>query len=188
MPINAAKPHLWKADVARSVDLFNAWFMECAPAAYRNTRVKTTEAVKQAMEWTTALRHLDAATLMLHPVGSLLTDMEPGTFALGAGVLVRPQKPVRIPIDVMIRPKTRHHCPYPIMIEVKAFGTFAIARRQWEEDAAKIQQLRETYGESIQLILFLAGCIDASYLGYTAAEGLDWVWEHRIEDLLKLGL
>jgi hypothetical protein len=25
-------------------------------------------------------------------------------------------------------------------------------------------------------------------LGYEAAEGIDWVWEHRIDDLLKLGL
>ena len=24
------------------------------------------------------------------------------------------------------------------------------------------------------------------YLGYEAAEGLDWVWEHRIDDLLQL--
>jgi len=25
-------------------------------------------------------------------------------------------------------------------------------------------------------------------LGYEAAEGIDWVWEHRIDDLVKLGL
>jgi type II restriction enzyme len=25
-------------------------------------------------------------------------------------------------------------------------------------------------------------------LGYEAAEGIDWVWEHRIDDLAKLGL
>jgi len=23
---------------------------------------------------------------------------------------------------------------------------------------------------------------------YEAAEGIDWVWEHRIDDLMKLGL
>lgn len=26
-PINADKPHLWKADIAASVDQFNTWFM-----------------------------------------------------------------------------------------------------------------------------------------------------------------
>ena len=36
--------------------------------------------------------------------------------------------------------------------------------------------------------LFLCGYFGSDYLGYEAAEGIDWVWEHRIEDLLKLGL
>ena len=26
------------------------------------------------------------------------------------------------------------------------------------------------------------------YLGYEAAEGIDWIWEHRIEDMEHLGL
>jgi len=38
--LNADKPHLWKADVAASVDQFNAWFMEFAPAAFRKTRIQ----------------------------------------------------------------------------------------------------------------------------------------------------
>lgn len=29
---------------------------------------------------------------------------------------------------------------------------------------------------------------DTGYLGYEAAEGLDWVWEHRIDDLAQLGI
>jgi hypothetical protein len=37
--INADKPHLWKADIAASVDRFNQWFMEFAPEAFRSTRV-----------------------------------------------------------------------------------------------------------------------------------------------------
>lgn len=33
------------------------------------------------------------------------------------------------------------------------------------------------------------GCYFGSdYLGYEAAEGIDWVWEHRIDDFAKLGL
>jgi hypothetical protein len=35
MPINADKPHLWKADTRASVDQFNQWFMRFAPKAYR---------------------------------------------------------------------------------------------------------------------------------------------------------
>ena len=34
----------------------------------------------------------------------------------------------------------------------------------------------------------LGGYFGSDYLGYEAAEGIDWVWEHRIDDLVKLGL
>ena len=47
MPINADKPHLWKADTRVSVDQFNEWFMVCAPKAYRDTRGKTVEHVER---------------------------------------------------------------------------------------------------------------------------------------------
>lgn len=49
-------------------------------------------------------------------------------------------------------------------------------------------QLRATYGEDVQFILFLCGYFDSGYLGYEAAERIDWVWEHRIDDFAELGL
>ena len=30
MPINADKPHLWKADVEKSIDFYNDWFLRFA--------------------------------------------------------------------------------------------------------------------------------------------------------------
>jgi type II restriction enzyme len=45
MPINSDKPHLWKTDVAASVDRFTTWFLQFAPKAYRDTRIETTKAV-----------------------------------------------------------------------------------------------------------------------------------------------
>ena len=51
----------------------------------------------------------------------------------------------------------------------------------------KIQQLRKTYGNRIAFDLFLCGYFDSGYLGYEAAEGIDWVWEHRIDDLAQFG-
>ena len=65
--INADKPHLWKADIAASVDRFNQWFMRFAPEAFRSTRVKTTEHVKRALLATSDLRALNAATLKASP-------------------------------------------------------------------------------------------------------------------------
>lgn len=48
MPVNSDKPHLWKADVAASVDLYNNWFLKFGPKAYRETRLQTTGRVQEA--------------------------------------------------------------------------------------------------------------------------------------------
>lgn len=70
--VNADKPHLWKADIAASVDQFNQWFMRFAPEAFRSTRVKSTERVKAALHAMRDLRGLDAAALKATP-GALPT-------------------------------------------------------------------------------------------------------------------
>src|SRR5713101_7430784 len=70
--INANKPHLWKVDIAASVDQFNQWFMRFAPEAFRSTRVKTTKGVKAALLATRDLRSSDAAMLGTNP-GALPT-------------------------------------------------------------------------------------------------------------------
>ena len=57
-----------------------------------------------------------------------------------------------------------------------------------KEEAVKNEQLKKTYGSSATLLLFLCGYFDSGYLGYEAAEGIDWVWEHRINDLEKAGV
>ena len=48
--------------------------------------------------------------------------------------------------------------------------------------------LRRTYGNSVRFVLFPCGYFDGGYLGYEAAEGIDWVWEHRVDDLAEFGL
>ncbi len=67
MPVNADKPHLWKQDIALSVDLYNTWFMQFAPMAYRQTRVITTQQVESALAWTANLTNITPATLRQHP-------------------------------------------------------------------------------------------------------------------------
>ena len=61
-----------------------------------------------------------------------------------------------------------------------------IGRRK--EEAPRWSQLRQSCGADVRYILFLCGYFDSGYLGYEAAEGIDWVWEHRIEDLEEFGL
>ena len=38
MPANRHKPDLWKADIAKSVDMFNEWFLHFAPKTFRESR------------------------------------------------------------------------------------------------------------------------------------------------------
>lgn len=314
--INADKPHLWKTDIAASVDQFNGWFMEFAPEAFRSTRLKTTEHVKSAILATNDLRDLDAATLrtnpgvlptlrmctapplavdrliglakasknlvsrmeqaklpprmseknldaelkaicrilttlldrdifpwlggrrnpsdhererastivadrlcsavanpivrnaqeqrqlaligqylddrgyrkQAHPAGKLLAEMEPGTYSFRMNLPVGRALKVNIPIDVVIQPRKPLKDRLPILIEAKSAGDFTNTNKRRKEEATKIHQLQATYGRTVRFILFLCGYFGSDYLGYEAAEGLDWVWEHRIDDLLKLGL
>ena len=320
MPINADKPHLWKADTRASVDQFNQWFMKFAPKAYRDTRKKTIEDVEQGLTLTKDLlaltpdvltanpgilptlrmstcpplardrligladstknlvgcleegrvppqmaaadmdTHLKKITgilsqmldvdifpwleekrkpskeeryrsstivadrlcgavaepivrnaqekrqlaliqkyledrgykLKAHPAATPLNQMEPGTFSFRLNVLVKPSaadaKTVKVPIDAVIQPKKAGLPHLPILIEAKSAGDFTNVNKRRKEEATKITQLKATYGKDVVFVLFLCGYFDAAYLGYEAAEGIDWIWEHRTEDLDKLGI
>ena len=51
MAVNLDKAYLlWKADIAKSVDMYNDWFMKFAPKAFRETRVKTSKDVEDALK------------------------------------------------------------------------------------------------------------------------------------------
>jgi hypothetical protein len=67
VPVNADKPHLWKPDIAQSVDFYNNWFMQFAPTAYRETRLATTQQVESALTWTANLTDITPALLRQHP-------------------------------------------------------------------------------------------------------------------------
>ena len=51
-----------------------------------------------------------------------------------------------------------------------------------------MSQLRSNYGNKVRFNLFLCAYFNAGYLGYEAAEGIDWVWEHRIDDMALFGI
>lgn len=67
MGVNRDKPDLWKEDIAQSVDLYNAWFMEFAPKAFRETRVHTANQVEAALQYTHFLIDISADVLKAHP-------------------------------------------------------------------------------------------------------------------------
>ena len=67
MPINADKPHLWKADTRASVDQFNRWFMKFAPKAYRDTRKKTIIQVDHGLKQTDDLTSITPEVIKSNP-------------------------------------------------------------------------------------------------------------------------
>lgn len=124
----------------------------------------------------------------IHKTGETFADLPSGTFALRMNVLAGVERTVNVPVDVVIQPHISHSSGYPILIEAKSAGDFTNTNKRRKEEATKIKQLQARYGEDLQFILFLCGYFDAGYLGYEAAEGIDWVWEHRIEDLEMAGV
>ncbi len=122
--------------------------------------------------------------------GLTVRQMQPGTFAfrLNAPVTLEGGKGVNIPIDCAVMPLRAQPGELPLLIEAKSAGDFTNTNKRRKEEAQKIAQLRATYSSEVRFILFLCGYFDSGYLGYEAAEGLDWVWEHRIDDLAQFGV
>ena len=118
-------------------------------------------------------------------------NMEPGTFSFRMNVPAEQEgtdRQVNIPVDAVIMPQAARLGDLPLLVEAKSAGDFANVNKRRKEEAAKMRQLRQSYGEDVRYILFLCGYFDSGYLGYEAAEGIDWVWEHRIGDLEEFGL
>lgn len=116
-------------------------------------------------------------------------QMNTGTYCDHLIVLVEDNagtRQVRIPIDMVVKPLTATPYDPPILIECKSAGDYTNTNKRQKEEARKMQQLRDTYGNSIHYILFLCGYFDTSFQGYVASEGIDWVWEHRIQDFDQL--
>lgn len=320
MPVNADKPHLWKGDIAQSVDFYNNWFIEFAPTTYRETRTITTQQVESALICTANLTNISPEVLRQNPsilpilrmatappiardrlIGiadvppNLVKNMEekrrtpprmnqdeidfelqkirqiiirlvdkdifpwlennqqptdveirraativadrlcgavadpiirnaqeqrqlssiknwlkkrgysyietgsglqfdqlnPGTFSFRMNLSVSQagrSKQINIPIDTIIMPLNSQIGEFPLLIEAKSAGDYTNTNKRRKEEAIKVNQLRNTYGKNVRFILFLCGYFDSGYLGYEAAEGIDWVWEHRIDDLTLFGV
>jgi hypothetical protein len=123
--------------------------------------------------------------------GLKFDEMNPGTFSFRLNVPVQQEgraKSVNIPIDTVIMPLQATPDDLPLLIEAKSAGDFTNPNKRRKEEATKVTQLRSSYGNNVRFVLFLCGYFDSGYLGYEAAEGIDWVWEHRIDDLAEFGL
>ncbi len=138
-------------------------------------------------EWLTALEYENRP----RGEGTKYDELQPGTYSFRLNVPVEQggtAKTVNIPVDAVVMPKAANAGDLPLLIEAKSAGDFTNVNKRRKEEATKMNQLRRTYGHNVRYILFLCGYFDSGYLGYEAAEGIDWVWEHRINDLAEFGL
>ena len=144
-------------------------------------------------------RQLAAITDLLESRGYSLAEngvrydeMNPGSFSFHTNVPVyvagEQGDTVNIPVDVAIMSLSAQAGDMPLLLEAKSAGDFTNVNKRRKEEAVKMQQLRNTYGNNISYSLFLCGYFDSGYLGYEAAEGIDWIWEHRISDIEQLGI
>lgn len=124
-----------------------------------------------------------------HTPGAPLTSMTPGTFTFRYPVTTGTEAhKVVVPVDALIQPRALRPDRLPIMVEAKSAGDFTNTNKRRKEEAKKISQLKATFGNDICYVVFLCGYFHSGYLGYEAADGIDWVWEHRISDFDQLGL
>ncbi len=55
------------------------------------------------------------------------------------------------------------------------------------EETQKIDSYQPMYGNKTQHIHFLCESIGTGHLG-VVPQGLNWVWEHRTEEMLQMGI
>lgn len=195
MPINSDKPHLWKADVAQSIDFYNDWFLRFAPGTYRKQHIlRTNDPLLSELEkkqFTTLKRWL-----LRHGYKQITSDkvsnfdaMPPGTFTIPPTLFTeKKQTSVKTPIDCLVKPLRASKRVKPFVIEIKSSGNATTTLIWRRKEAEKFEQLKERYGANVKFILLLCGHFDPGYLGYVGAEGIDWVWEHQLGDLSGLSV
>lgn len=139
-------------------------------------------------------------TFVASGTGLVFDKMKPGQFGFRVNVPVtvggtelvegetKDDNGVNIPVDVAIMRKSASAGQLPLLVEAKSAGDFTNVNKRRKEEATKMQQLRATFGKKVEYVLFLCGYFDSGYLGYEAAEGIDWVWEHRMDDFEKFEL
>ncbi len=67
MPVNLDKPQNWNSDVTQSVDMFNRWFMDFAPKAFRATRIEATKDVESTLKSTENLTNIQPEVMRKWP-------------------------------------------------------------------------------------------------------------------------
>lgn len=110
-------------------------------------------------------------------------DMPPGTFGLGRNVRVVREdgEPQNLPVDCVVAPLDAE---LPLAcVELKSAGDFTNVNKRRKEESDKHEALRRAHGAAAVFLLQLFGYFGPPYLSYEASSGIDWAWDHRLDDL-----
>ena len=119
--------------------------------------------------------------------------MDLGTFSFHVDVPVTKSRGTgHMPIDVVIMPSNANPGDLPMLIECKSAGDYANVNKRRKEESDKMNRLVSTYGADIKdkklFKLFLCGYFNNNYLSFEADSGIDWIWEHRVDDFARAGI
>jgi hypothetical protein len=73
---------------------------------------------------------------------------------------------VNVSIDVAVMRVNSRPGDLPLMIEAKSAGDFTNVNKRRKEETTKMAQLKRTFGDRVEYVLFLCGYFDSGYLGY----------------------
>jgi hypothetical protein len=110
-------------------------------------------------------------------------EMAPGSFGFGRNVRVvlEDGEPQNLPVDCVVSP---FDAELPLAcVELKSAGDFTNVNKRRKEESDKHDALKRAHGEHAVFLLQLFGYFGHSYLGFEAAAGIDWAWDHRLSDL-----
>ncbi len=110
-------------------------------------------------------------------------EMQPGTFCFGRNVQVVRADGQRqnLPVDCVVAPADSR---LPLAcLEMKSAGDFTNVNKRRKEESDKHDALRRAHGDDAVFLLQLFGYFGPSYLGYEGSAGIDWAWDHRLDDL-----
>lgn len=115
-------------------------------------------------------------------------DMEPGTYAFRVNIDGTTIDGVTLKqnVDTLIMPISKSNNVLPIFLEAKSMTDEVNPNKRQKEEAQKVDNVRRRWqkpGERLNFLLLLGGTVPRRYLEVEAGSGLDWIWEHRIEDL-----
>jgi hypothetical protein len=106
----------------------------------------------------------------------------PGAFSFPATLPLAIGSRDRASFDLLIHAMSRR----PIVLDVRTSVSSNANTGMCRQIASKLRELHMNYRDSVRYVLVLAGTFNAGDLGTLAAEGIDWIWQHRMRDLARV--